>query len=181
MNTDRQLILSPTGRQLFKMGENAWQQFTTGDYCVSIEWHTGKVEVCRPIHTPWWKRWWTGQQYVETIEEKVEPCMVIWSKYQVSRGGAFAICLSSASKYADPSGNPTKEAFIECWNALPTLGRNQLDTEVYHLLDVILRHIPDLIRCPPMPPAARRAEAGEPLLEVTTKTEDGRTLKEAVI
>lgn len=156
MNTDRQLILSPTGRQLFKMGEQAWQQFTTGDYCVSIEWHTEA--------------------------RSVEPCMVIWSKYAVhSNSGAFAICLSSASKYADPNGDPTREAFIECWNALPTLGRNQLDTEVYHLLDVILRHIPDLIRCPPMPPAARRAEAGEPLLEVTTKTEDGRTLSEVVI
>lgn len=150
-----QLILSPTGRTLFRLGANARQQFTDGDYVVSLEW--------------------------DIDPQDTEPVMVIWSKYAGRHSGAFAICLSSIAKYADPSGSPTREAFLECWRALPTLGRAQIDLEVYRLLDVILRHTPDLIRMPPVPPAVVRAEAREPLLEVTRKDQDGKTLDEAVI
>jgi hypothetical protein len=153
MNTQH-LILSPTGRQLFKVGDIAHAQFTTGDYHVSIEWLNEGREC--------------------------EPVMCLWSPTSTD-GGVFAICLSSIGKYADPSGMPTRQAFIECWRALPTLGRAQIDHEVHRLLDVILRHTPDLIRCPPQPPAARREEAGEALLEITQQTTDGRTLSEHLI
>ena len=148
------LIVSATGRPMHKIGDNAHAQFSAGDYHVSIEW------------------------LIEGRE--CEPIMAIWSKRSMD-GGCFGICLSSIAKYADPSGRPTREAFLECWHALPTLGRNQIDIEVYKLIDVILRHTPDLIRCPPAPLAVRRAEVGEPLLEVTTKTEDGKTLGEGLI
>lgn len=137
------LIVSPTGRPVFKIGDVCHRQFSAGDYNVSIEWYMDGREC--------------------------EPCMAIWSKTPGRAAGCFAICLSSIAKYADPSGRPTREAFLECWRALPTLGRAQIDIEVFKLLDLVLRHTPDLINCPPMPPAARRAEAGDPLLEVTTQ------------
>ena len=148
------LILSPTGRQVTKVGDMAWQQFESGGYKVSIEWDSSATE-CEPI-------------------------MAIWSAGSAD-GGVFGICLSSIGKYADPSGNPNPQAFVECLRALPTLGRAQIDIEVYALLDVILRHTPDLIRCPVQPPAMRMAEAGDPLLEVTYKSEDGKTLSESLI
>lgn len=148
------LIVSPTGRPLTKVGDIAHAQFRSGDYHVSIEWISEGREC--------------------------EPVMAIWSPRSMD-GGVFAIALSSIGKYADPTGRPAPEAFIECWRALPTLGRAQIDMEVFRLIDVILRHTPDLIRCPPMPPAARRAESPEALLEVTLKDTTGRTHKEHVI
>lgn len=154
MNIDR-LILSPTGRPLIKIGDQCWKQFHAGSYSVSIEWHP-EGRTCEPI-------------------------MVIWSKTSGRGGGAFGICLSSAAKYADPSGRPTADAFRECLRALPTLGRSTIDLEVYGLLDVVLRHIPDLINCPPMPPAARREEVGEALLEARLTDSNGKTHKEALI
>lgn len=152
MNQDA-LILSPTGRPLFKVGDVAHAQFRSGDYDVSIEWLTAGRE-CEPI-------------------------MCIWSPTSVD-GGVFGICLSSIGKYADPSGGPSREAFLECWKALPVLGRAQIQIEVNHLIDLILRHTPDLIRCPPMPPAMRRAEAAEALLEVK-QVVNGKTHSEVVI
>lgn len=148
------LIVSPTGRPLTKVGDIAHAQFRSGQYHVSIEWLSEGREC--------------------------EPVMAIWSPGSAS-GGVFAICLSSIGKYADPSGRPTRDAFLECWRALPTLGRAQIDIEVFGLLDVILRHTPDLIRCPPMPMAARQAEAPGALLEVALKDEHGKTMKEQVI
>jgi hypothetical protein len=149
------LILSPTGRPVYKVGENAWRQFHAGDYSVSIEW------------------------YIDG--RSCEPLMAIWSRHGGRSAGVFGLCLSSASKYADPSGRPTREAFIEARRALPTLGRAQLDIEVYKLLDVILRHIPDLLICPPAPIAVRRAEVAEPLLEMTVKDENGKVIREDTI
>lgn len=148
------LILSPTGRQLIRIGEHAHQQFTVGDYCVSIEWHH-EARSC-------------------------EPCMVIWPKYGGRGAGAFAICLSSASEFADPNGDATPNGLLECWKALPMLGRAQIDMEAFNLMDVVLRHIPDLIRCPVMPPDMRKDEAGEPLLEVRTVV-NGQRQSEVVI
>lgn len=147
-------LFTQSGKPLFKVGDLTHAQFRRGDYDVSIEWVSEGREC--------------------------EPVMAIWSPTSAD-GGVFAIALSSIGKYADPSGGPTPEAFIECWRALPTLGRAQLDSEVYKLLDVILRHTPDLIRCPPMPPAMRQADAPEALMEVRMEDEAGKTHKHAVI
>ena len=152
MNRDA-LIVSATGRPVTKVGDVAWKQFRSGDFHVSIEWFTEGRE-CEPI-------------------------MAIWSPTSMD-GGVFGICLSSIAKYADPSGRPTREAFVECYRALPMLGRARLDVEVFKLVDVILRHTPDLIACPPQPPAARRAEAGEALLDVRTVV-NGKTHTEVTI
>lgn len=153
MNLDS-LILSPTGRRVYKFGDLCHAQFESKSYAVSIEWHA-EGRSCEPI-------------------------MCIWSRAGGRGAGVFGICLSSIGKYADPSGQPTREAFIEARRAMPTLGRIGLDLEIYELVDVILRHTPDLIRCPPAPPAVRRAERGEALLEMTLK-QDGKTLREDVI
>lgn len=153
MNVD-QLILSATGRPLIKVGEVVWKQFTASDYHVSIEWHR------------------EGRQ--------CEPIMCIWSPRSMN-GGVFGICLSSIGKYADPSGNPTREAFLECWKALPVLGRAQIDLEVWRLLDIVIRHTPDLINCPPQPRDMALAEAPEALLHAQIITEDGKTISSATI
>ncbi len=148
------LILSATGRPLHLVGEHFHKQFRAGDYHVSIEWFSEGREC--------------------------EPVMAIWSP-RSEAGGVFAICLSSIGKYADASGGPSDTAFMACWQALPTLGRAQIDMEVFRLIDVILRHTPDLINCPPMPPAMRMAEAPPPLLELTTQDQDGKVVRETVI
>lgn len=145
------LILSPTGRHMYKFGENTHAQFSAGDFVVSMEWHIDGREC--------------------------EPMMAIWSKHGGRNAGVFGICLSSIGKYADPTGKPTPRAFLECWRALPTLGKAQIDKEVYGLVDVILRHTPDLIRMPPAPTDVRRAEV-EPLLDMTVKNQNGKTLRE---
>ena len=150
----KSFLATATGRALFKVGDIAHAQFRRGDYHVSIEW-VSEGRNCEPI-------------------------MAIWSPRSAD-GGVFAIALSSIGKYADPTGGPGPQAFVECWAALPTLGRAQLDAEVFTLLDVILRHTPDLIRCPPMPPAMRLADAPEALLEVRMEDEHGKVHKEAVI
>lgn len=107
-----------------------------------------------------------------------EPAMVIWT----DRGdGAFAICLSSAGKYADPSGRPNPEGMRESLRSLPMLGRDQTETELRALTDVILRYMPDLLRMPPQPRAVALESAGRPLVEVTERTQDGQMLREVVL
>jgi hypothetical protein len=157
MNTDRQLILSPTGRQMFKIGEHAWRSFSVDPaYNVSIEWHTEGKEC--------------------------EPVMCLWRKWAGLNAPVFAICLSSAAAWGDPSGKPARGALIRAFEAITHLGADPNMLEVRKFLDVVLRHLPDLLRCPPMPPAARRAEAGEALLEITTINEQtGKTINETVI
>ena len=155
MNTQH-LILSPTGRPLYKVGDICLPGFPKPyrGFMVSIEWMNEGREC--------------------------EPVMCIWSPQSMD-GGVFAICLSSIGKYADPSGDPTPLAFLECCRALPTLGCMQIDIECHRLLDVILQFTPDLIRCPPQPTDMRLAEASEALLEITQQTTDGKTLAEHVI
>lgn len=139
---------------MFSVGSQAHAQFSTGDYHVSIEWHNeGKTS---------------------------EPIMLIWSQSSTD-GGVFGICLSSIGAYADASGSPTPDGLLRCWDALPMLGRNQIDMEAYRLMDVILRHTPDLIRCPPAPREARLADTGGPMWEVTHVNHQGKRIGEALI
>jgi|GEM_PF-1165998 len=150
------LIIGPTGRNLFRMGGDlAWQTFHSGGYTVSIEW--------------------------DQDGRTCEPIMLIWSQQGGRAAGAFGICLSSIGKYAEVNGRPTREAVLEVLRALPVLGRAKLDAEVHQLLDIIIRHTPDLIRCPPAPPSVRRAEVGEPLVEMTAKDANGRVINESVL
>jgi hypothetical protein len=154
MNTTNPL-LGAAGAPLYQVGADAHTRFETGDYIVSLEWlNDGR---------------------------KSEPVMLIWARHGSDHAGVFGICLSSIGKYADPSGKPTPQAFLECWRALPILGRAQRDMEVYRLLDVILRHTPDLIRMPPSPREVRLRDAGQPVLEITRHDEQGRRVDEALV
>lgn len=149
------LILSPTGRPVHKFGDLTYRQFESKSYTVSIEWHQ-EARSCEPI-------------------------MCIWSRAGGRGAGVFGICLSSIAKYADPDGGPSRIGILECWRAMPTLGRQGLDIEVFELMDVILKHTPDLIACPPAPPAVRRAEAAPALLEITQKDINGKTHSEVTV
>lgn len=155
MNTQH-TILGASGRPMYQVGgEHAIDVHTYKGYHVSLEWLN------------------EGRQS--------EPIMVIWSASGGREAGAFGICLSSAGKYAEPDGRPTDEAFYEAAEALPVLGRALLVIEIKTLVDVIMRFIPDLIMMPPAPLAARRKDAGRPLLEITRADENGRTIAEDLI
>lgn len=148
-------LLGATGAPLYCVGADAHARHEAGDYTVSLEWlNEGRSS---------------------------EPVMLIWTNGGGLDAGVFGICLSSIGKYADPSGKPTPQAFLECWRALPVLGRAQLDMEVYRLLDVILRHTPDLIRMPPSPREVRLRDAGQPVLEITRHDEHGHRVDEALV
>ncbi len=47
--------------------------------------------------------------------------MLIWTNGGSLDAGVFGICQSSIGKYADPSGKPTPQGFLECWRAPPIL------------------------------------------------------------
>lgn len=152
MNTQNP-ILGANGRPMFSVGgPTAYAVHTHGDYNVSLEWHNDNRES--------------------------EPVLLIWSATGGLRAGVFGICLSSAGKFAEPSGGPTDECFFEAFEALPVLGRAQLMIEVKKLVDVIMRFIPDLILMPPAPRDVRLLEARAPLLEITRTDENGKTLSE---
>jgi len=157
MNT-QQPLLSATGRPLFKVGEDSYRQFTEGEYVVSLEWHND-----------------TGS--------KSEPIMVIWPQYAGRNSGVFGVCLSSIGKYADPSGSPSHDP--EGWEtvieALDVLGRELCLREAHKLMDVILRHTPDLIRMPPSPADLKKKDAGAPIWEIEIQDENGKTIKEASV
>lgn len=112
-----------------------------------------------------WKTHEAGDYRVSMEWIDGEPGMVIWSAH-ASRDFAFAICLSSAGKYATPSGSLTEEGADELARALPALGREINRRELVALADVVLRYIPELIAMPPAPLEIRRSDLVRPLLEV---------------
>lgn len=149
-----QRVVGPTGREIFGLGgERSYRQAEAKGYTVSLEWLAG------------------------------EPAMVIWP----SRAGgdmdvgAFAICLSSAAVYADPSGKPTEECFLRCAMALPDLGKAMLHVELNTLVDVVMQFMPDLLTMPPAPKAVRLADKGDALWEITQKNERGAVISEATV
>jgi hypothetical protein len=149
-----QRVLGANGRELFGLGgTRSYRQHESRGYHVSLEWIEG------------------------------EPAMVIWP----SRAGgdmdigAFAICLSSAAVYADPSGKPTEECFIRCAMALPDMGKAMLHIELNTLVDVVMQFMPDLLAMPPAPRAVRAADKGEALWEITQQDQNGKTISEATV
>lgn len=146
MNRDA-IVVSRTGAPLVCVGKQYWRRFEAGQYHVSIEW--------------------------DNESRACEPVMLIWRKAGGLNAGVFGVCLSSIGMYADPSGYPTPYAVRRVLAALPILGVLPLDTEVFSLIDVIIRHTPDLIACPLQPVSMRLEERGAPTLEVLTKLESG--------
>jgi hypothetical protein len=151
MNLNQSLLVGATGRPMFGVGgENAARTHEYKGYIVSLEWD----------------------------ETDGEPVMLIWSKFTGRECGVFGICLSSAGKYADPSGEPTPEGLLECWKSLPTLGRNQIDMECFMLVDVVLRFIPDLLMMPPSPRWMRKKAKGPNYMDITLKDHRDRVVNE---
>lgn len=108
-----------------------------------------------------------------------EPAIVIWTG--LPNSGAFAICLSSAGKYAEPDGTPNREGVRELLHSLEFLGRPQNQAELSQLLDVVMRYMPDLLRMKPPPREIRLEAAGAPVIEITEKTQDGQTIREVAL
>jgi hypothetical protein len=156
MNLTQSLLVGPSGRALFGVGgENAYATHEYKGYRVSLEWD----------------------------EADGEPMLLIWpaTNFLEREVGVFGIGLSSAGKYADPSGRPTPQCFEECACALPTLNKALLPIEVHTLVDVVMRFIPDLIVMPPAPKALRRAARGEALIDITQVDSRGKTISEVSV
>jgi hypothetical protein len=154
MNLGQSLLVGPSGRALFGVGgDNAARTHEFRGYCVSLEWD----------------------------ERDGEPILLMWPATTGREVGVFGICLSSAGKYANPDGTPTRECFDECAMALPTLGKALLPVELRLLVDVVMRFIPDLLLMPPAPKALRRAARGEALIDITQQDNRGKTISEVSI
>ncbi len=111
-----------------------------------------------------------------------EPCMLIWP-LRGQDAGVFGIALSSAAKYADPSGAPTRECFKECRSALmEVMGGSGIAIEVYALVDVVLDGMNTLLTMPPAPLAVRLADKPAPIWEITEVDKStGKTIRESTI
>jgi len=145
-------LLSSDGNRYFVVGgPTAFKQFEHRGYTCSLEWVDN------------------------------EPAMLIWSTRAGYDAGVFGICLSSAAKYADPNGDPTRECFIEVWRALPLLGKNQLDIECKTLVSCIILWMPDLLHMPYCPDSVRLADRPDLVWEITHKDENGKVLSEVTI
>lgn len=156
MNLTQSLVVGPSGRALFGVGgENSLRTHEYKGYTVSLEWD----------------------------ESDGEPMLLIWpATHMIEREvGVFGIGLSSAGRYADPSGKPTEECATLCAAALPTLGKAMLPIEVHALMDVVLRFIPDLILMPPAPRWMRLQARGEALIDITQTDSRGKTISEVSI
>ena len=113
---------------------------------------------------------------LEWDETDGEPIMLIWSERGGREAGVFGICLSSAGKYAEPDGRPTMEGIIECGKALEVLGQGVTKMEMKALVDVVMRHIPDLLMMPPAPKNLRAHMRRAALMDVEQRDQDGKTL-----
>jgi hypothetical protein len=152
-----QTILDATGREIYMFGgQTAWRTATYKGYLVTLEWFVGR--------------------------RSTEPMMCIQAESQGIDAGMLGICLSSIGKYADPSGGPAATGLQACRDALPALGKPDLDIEVRRLMDVVLHFAPALILMPPAPSAVRKAESGQALLDVElTDERSGKTVSEVSI
>jgi len=154
MNLKQSTLVSAANRPMFGVGGAS--SFSTHEfkgYVVSLEW--------------------------DDIDG--EPVLLMWSAAGGREAGVFGICLSSAGKYADPNGRPTKEGLFECGRALKVLGRALLLIELHNLVDVVMRFLPDLLRMPPAPRAIRLAAKGQALMDITQQDHYGRTIREVSI
>jgi hypothetical protein len=156
MNLNQSLLVGASGRALFGVGgENAYRTHEYKGYRVSLEWD----------------------------ENDGEPMLLIWpaATFLEREGGVFGIGLSSAGRYADPSGKPAPDCATLCAAALPTLNKAMLPIEVHCLMDVVLRFIPDLILMPPCPRKFRLGARGEALMDITQTDAHGKVLSEVSI
>jgi hypothetical protein len=154
MNLSQSIVVSAANRPMFSVGgASSYATHVFKGYVVSLEWD----------------------------DTDGEPVMLIWPALSWKDSGVFGICLSSAGKYADPNGQPTKEGLYECGMALSLLGKAALPIELNVLVDVVMRFLPDLILMPPAPRALRRAAKGRAYMDITQQDHRGRVISEVSI
>ena len=109
-----------------------------------------------------------------------EPTMLIRSA-SIIGGNVFGICLSSAAKYADPSGDITPEGYLNLAGQLAFLGKPVLEIELKTLTACVELWMPDLLHMPPCPADVRATDRPAPIWEITHKDQNGKVLSEASI
>ena len=125
----------------------------------------------------WSREWIVGAK-------TTEPMLAIWPLgMQAEACGVFGICLSSVGKYLTEAGGATPECTRMAKLALLTeFDRPALGIDVANLVDLIVRHLPDVILMTPTPRQVRQDAAMAPLLEIELRDENtGRVQREVSI
>lgn len=138
------ILLSGNGNPLHCFGAKAWKQFESKGYIVSLEMIAG------------------------------EPAMVIWPASALKGAGVYAVCMSAFPYWITERGTPTASAFQMARKGLLAMERQPLDIEINTLIDVVLRHIPDVYRMP-----AYRVH--RPKMFETTTMVDGKAISEGSV
>ena len=138
------ILLSSNGLPLHCFGAKAWKQFEYKGFVISLE-----------------------------MVAK-EPAMVIWPAGALKGAGVYAVCLSAFPYWITESGRPTRQAFTMAAKGLLAMELQPLDMEVRTLVDVVLRHIPDVYRMPAF--SAKRARMFE-----TETIVNGRKVAEGAV
>lgn len=142
------LLLSSNGFPLRSFGgDEAFRQFNYRGYVISLE----------PVEG--------------------EPAMVIWPASASFGGGAYAVCMSAFPHWIELDGRPTAQAFVMATKGLRAMNVPTLDIEIKTLVDVVMRHIPDVLR---MPNRRRKDVQRDRMFQVQTKV-DGKTISEASV
>ena len=152
-------IIDTAGRERFTFG---------GDGAAATGTHRG---FC------WSREWLIGAR-------STEPMLAIWPiGSQREASGVFAICLSSAGKYLTEQGGATPECKRMAKSVLLTeFHRPALGVDVANLVNLIVRHLPDVILMPPAPRQVREDAAMAPMLEIELRDESsGKTQREVSI
>lgn len=154
MNPDV-FILDQHGRPSWSFGgPGAWKTTTYRGYDIFLEW---------------------------LIEPKeTQPVLIIQPVRKDAEHGAFAICLGAVGLYLDESGDLAPTAKDLCRRALASLGKANIEIEVRTLMAVVHRWLPELIKMPPAPPALRREESPQALIEVELRDESSGKVQEEV-
>lgn len=151
MNLEHPILSADGGRYFAVGGPSAYKIMEHRGYTASFEWVDG------------------------------EPAMLMYPTRGGFDAGVFGICLSSAAKYADPNGDPTRECWVEALRALPVLGKSQIDIECQTLVACIIHWMPELLHMPYCPRDVRVADRPAPVWEISHKDQNGRLLSEATI
>lgn len=138
------ILLSADGLPLRCFGAKAWKQFETKGYIVSLE----------------------------VVED--EPAMVIWPASALRGTGVYAVCMSAFPYWITERGTPTQAAFSMARRGLIAMSRQPLNIEINTLVDVVLRHIPDVYRMP-------NYKVDRPTMFETETIIEGKTVAQASV
>lgn len=151
-------ILTQDGKAVANFGgDQAWKTRPVKDYVASWEW---RIDPDNPKRT--------------------DGVLVLWSAHGIDRG-VWVISRRAAGLFSDPHNRPTKHAFTEAWEALPILGRNQIQLECHHLIDVLMDCIDDLVQMPRTPPRVASTLKHAPMFEVIRRDQNRKVLDQSEV